>query len=90
LSHKSEREKIRPLPNLQERVDRHDREIAANRKLVHAGMKMLVKSEEEHRAMRVELRQLAAAQRETDRQLQALIRTLRGGNGHSRRQIDIQ
>ena len=74
------------MATLKERVDRHDREIAAIRKLIHAGMKMIVKSEEERRAMRAELRELAASQRETDRQLQALIRSLRGGgNGHTRR-----
>jgi hypothetical protein len=67
------------VATLKERVDRHDREIAAIRKLIHAGMKMIVKNEEE-------IRKLAASQRETDRQLQALIRSLRGGgNGHTRR-----
>jgi hypothetical protein len=85
------------MATLKERVDRHDREIAAIRKLIHAGMKMIVKSEEDRLALRSELRELAAAQRETarqqretDRQLQAFIRSLRrGGNGHTRRP-DIQ
>jgi Xaa-Pro aminopeptidase len=62
---------------LKERVDKHDREIAAIRKLIHTGMKMLVKLEEE-------VRELTASQRETDRQLQAFIRSLRrGSNGHT-------
>ena len=62
---------------LKERADKHDREIAAIRKLIHAGMKLLVKLEEE-------VRELAASQRETDRQLQAFIRSLRrGSNGHA-------
>jgi Xaa-Pro aminopeptidase len=62
---------------LKERVDKHDREIAAIRKLIHTGMKMLVKLEEE-------VRELTASQRETDRQLQAFIRSLRrGANVHA-------
>lgn len=65
------------MATLKERVDKHDREIAAIRKLMHTGMKMLVKLEEE-------VRELAASQRETDRQLQAFIRSLRrGSNGHA-------
>jgi hypothetical protein len=60
------------MATFKERIDQHDREIAAIRKLVLTGMKMLVK--------------LEASQRETDRQLQAFIRSLRqGGNGHTKR-----
>ena len=76
---------------LKERVGKHDREIAAIRKLIHTGMKLFVKLEEaqiamrqEQIAFRKELRELAASQRETDRQLQAFIRSLRrGSNGHA-------
>lgn len=58
----------------QEHLTRHDREIAAIRKLVLTGTKML--------------NNLAQSQRETDRQLQLLVRSLqRGGNGHTRRPI---
>lgn len=66
-----------------ERIDRHDREIVAIRKLVHAGMKMLVKSgqnllqlEGERIEFRKELRELRASQRETNRLLQDPIRSL--------------
>lgn len=76
---------------LEARVSRHDREIAAIRKLIVTGMKMLVKSDRNllrlegaQIAMRDDMRELAAAQRETDRQLKGLIRALeRGRNGHS-------
>lgn len=76
---------------LTEKVDKHDREIAAIRKLIHTGMKMFVKLEEaqitlqqEQIAFRKQLRELRASQRETDRQLQAFIRSLRrGSNGHT-------
>ena len=65
------------MATVKERVDKHEREIAAIRKLIHTGMKMLVKVQEE-------LRELTASQRETDRQLQAFIRSLRrGSNGHT-------
>ena len=60
---------------------KHDREIAAIRKLVLTGMKML-------NSLTESLRQLSASQRETDRQLQVLIRSLqRGSNGHSKRTV---
>ena len=76
------------MPTYKERIDRHDREISAIRKLIHAGMKMLVKSDQnllrlegdqivlrqEQIAFRRELRELHAAQRETGRQLEAFIR----------------
>jgi predicted nucleic acid-binding Zn-ribbon protein len=91
------------MATLKERVDRHDREIAAIRKLIVVGMKMLVKSEQnllrlegdmstmqrEHSAFRKEMRELAAAQRQTERQLEAFIRSVQGGgNGHVKRRID--
>lgn len=71
-----------------EHLDRHDREIAAIRKLVLTGMKMLNGLIESQRRLEASHRRLEASQRETDRQLQILIRSLqRGGNGHSKRAI---
>jgi Skp family chaperone for outer membrane proteins len=62
---------------LESRVTQHDKEIAAIRKLVLQGMKMLVKNQDD-------IRKLAAAQKETNRMLKGLIRSLeRGRNGHS-------
>jgi len=81
---------------LAQRVSQHDREIGAIRKLLLAGMKMLNRVDQqldrlagEQEAMRKDLRELAAIQRqtaaegrETRRDLQRLIRSLaRGGNG---------
>ena len=60
----------------QEHLSRHDREIAAIRKLVLTGMKMIVS--------------LTASQRETDKQLQMLVRSLRGTNGHAKRNVNLQ
>ena len=53
------------MTTVKERVDKHDREIAAIRKLIHTGMKLFVKLEEaqiairqEQSAFRKELREL--------------------------------
>ena len=64
-----------------EHLARHDREIAAIRKLILTGMKML-------NTLTASQQRLSDSQRETDKQLQALIRSLqRGTNGHSKRSI---
>ncbi|HEX4595486.1 MAG TPA: hypothetical protein VH157_14480 [Bryobacteraceae bacterium] len=62
---------------LETRVTEHDRQIAAIRKLILTGMKMLVETQTQVKA-------LAGSQRETDKMLQGLIRSLKGGshNGH--------
>jgi hypothetical protein len=71
------------------RLSKHDREIDAIRKLIRMGMRLLVNTDQqlnrlagEHDLFQRQLRQQAAAGRETDRRLNALIRALeRGGNG---------
>ena len=83
---------------LEARVSKHDREIAAIRKLLLTGMKMLARSQEhskavdrqldliagEHAALAKDMRELAAAQRRTEATLERFIRSLGrgGGNGH--------
>jgi hypothetical protein len=63
---------------LEARVSEHDRQIAAIRKLILTGMKML-------NQLAGEQRETARQQRETDRQLQAFIRSMRrGSNGHQK------
>ena len=54
---------------LETRVTEHDRQIAAIRKLILTGMKMLNETQTQVKA-------LTASQRETDRMLQGLIRSL--------------
>lgn len=86
------------MKSVETRLSQHDREIAAIRKLLMAGMKMLgsiqrvqrqtdqqlLKLAGEHIETRRELRELAAAQRTTEKKLQGLIASLeRGRNGHS-------
>jgi hypothetical protein len=54
---------------VKERMDRHDREIAAIRKLVLTGTKMMVRAQEERSDIRRELKELAAAQKKTEESL---------------------
>ena len=73
------------MSKIEERLDRHDKQIAAIRDLVKEGMRLVIET-------RKDIRALAAAQRRTDASLQALINTLRrsGGNGHSKTPSDLQ
>jgi hypothetical protein len=66
------------------RVAQHDREIAAIRKLMLAGMKMLAKHDQNF--LRIEAEQLALRkdQRRTEKTLERFIRSMeRGRNGHT-------
>ena len=80
-----------------ERLDSHDRQLAAIRKLIATGMRMLVKGQEEHAALREdhralhrEVRELAAMQKRTEAMLQSFINSMkRGGNGHSKKGVDL-
>ena len=73
---------------LEARVTEHDRQIAAIRKLILAGMKMINESQALARENQAQIKALAAAQHETDRMLKGLIRSLeRGRNGHSKTDI---
>jgi hypothetical protein len=79
-----------------QRLDQHDKQIAAIRDLVKEGIKMVVETRRmalETRRLALEtrkdLRELAAAQKRTDASLHALIDSLRGGgNGHTKRRVD--
>ena len=75
-----------------EHLSKHDREIAAIRKLILLGMKLLNQQQQEgikfRREFREELRALAAAQKRTDAALRGLIESRT--NGHTKRKVDIQ
>jgi hypothetical protein len=68
-----------PKATLQERVTQHDREIAAIRKLVLTGMKMIVD-------LQKGMKELQAAQKRTELTLERFIRSLErdGGNGYNK------
>lgn len=68
-----------------ERIDRHDREIAAIRKLMMTGTKMLVRSEKRIDNLTAAVDRLERSQEKTDAALKDFIRSLKGGsNGHSK------
>lgn len=70
------------MNNTKERLDKHDRQIAAIRTLLQEGMRLVV-------GTRKDIRALAAVQKRTEQNIQALINTMkRGGNGHSK--ADVQ
>ena len=64
---------------------RAERQMAAIRKLIQTGMRMIVKNEELIKATQVELRELSAAQRVTETKLQGLIDSLRRSRNGSHR-----
>ena len=67
-----------------ERLDRHDRQIAAIRALIQDGMRLVVET-------RKDMRTVVAMQKRTEEKLEALIGSLkRGGNGHAKKRLDIQ
>ena len=75
-----------------ERLDQHDVEIAAIRRLIKDGMKLVVGTRQDIRLLAQDIRKLAASQKKTDANLNALISSLRrgGGNGHSKAKVDLQ
>ncbi len=67
-----------------DRLNKHDKQIAAIRNLVQRGMELVVQS-------RKDIRSLTAAQKRTDASLKTLIDSMRGGgNGHSKVKVDLQ
>ena len=72
-----------------QRLDQHDKQIAAIRDPVKEGIKLVVETRRLALETRKDLRELAAAQKRTDASLHALIDSMRGGgNGHTKRRVD--
>jgi hypothetical protein len=76
---------------VESRLGEHDRQIAAIRKLMMAGMRMLSRTDTQINlltgkidALADDMRKLAAAQAATEKKLGSLIDTLRGRNGHGK------
>jgi hypothetical protein len=66
-----------------ERLDKHDKQIAAIREIINAGMRLVYQEKRLGFEARKEIRDLAAAQKKTEQSLQAFIDSMRrGGNGH--------
>ena len=84
-----------PKMTTKEHLAKHDREIAAIRKLVQEGMRMVHEYHQETRAYvresRKEMKELRAAQKATEASLKAFIDTMRGaGNGHAKGNVDLK
>jgi hypothetical protein len=62
-----------------------ERQMAAIRKLIQTGMRMIVKNEELVKVTQAELRELTAVQKVTETKLQGLIDALRRGRNGSHR-----
>jgi Spy/CpxP family protein refolding chaperone len=70
-----------------EHLEKHDRQIAAIRELIHQGMRLVV---DNMRETRKDIRELRAAQKRTEASLKALIDSMRGaGNGHAKTKLDL-
>jgi len=71
-----------------EHLSKHDREIAAIRKLILLGMKLVNLQQQEALKFRKDLRELHQAQKRTDAALRNLIGSR--ANGHTKSKIDLQ
>jgi hypothetical protein len=66
--------------NNKERPDQHDRQIVAIRELVHEGTRLGIDTRKDIRAIAAMQKATAAAQKNTDASLKALIESLRSGS----------
>jgi hypothetical protein len=68
-----------------ERLDKHDKQIASIRALIHEGMRLVVETRKDIRTLAIMQQATATAQKSTEASLKALIDGLRGGgNGHAK------
>ena len=76
---------------LKERVDQHDREIAAIRKLILQGMKMINSLAASQKRTEAKLDRLEAKVDLLATKVDSLVDTMRRGrNGHTKRKLDLQ
>ena len=74
-----------------ERLDRHDRQIAAIRSLIQEGMRLVVETRKDLRVIAAMQKKTDEMQKRTESKLEALIDSMtRGGNGHAKRRLDIK
>lgn len=65
-------------------LEKHDRQIAAIRELIHEGMRLMIETRKDIRKLAAMQTATASAQTRTEASLKALIDSMRrGGNGHS-------
>ena len=72
-----------------EHLEKHDRQIAAIRELIHEGMRLVIETRKDIRTLAAAQARTQAAQARTDASLKALIDSMRGGgNGHTKRRVE--
>jgi len=66
------------------RMDRFDRSLDGIRKLIQTGMKLMVQNQQDSRQLKVAMKELAVAQKQTERRLNAFLASMqKGSNGRS-------
>jgi hypothetical protein len=74
-----------------DRLDRHDRQIAAIRGLIQEGMRLGVETRKDLRVIAGMQKKTDEMQKRTEAKLEALIDSMtRGGNGHAKRRLDVK
>jgi hypothetical protein len=74
---------------VEERLDRHDKQIATIGDLVKDGMRLVVETRKDFRKLAEMQIATSAAQKRTEESLNAFIRSMtRGGNGHEKKMVD--
>jgi hypothetical protein len=71
------------MAKVQERLDKHDRQIAAMRELVRDGIRLVMEN-------RKDIRALTLSQKRTEALLQSYLSSLQRGNGHGKSKADVQ
>jgi len=70
------------MAKVSERLDKHDRQIAAMRELIREGMRLVMEN-------RKDIRALTLSQKRTDAMLQSFLNSLKRGNGNGKSKVDI-
>jgi uncharacterized coiled-coil DUF342 family protein len=80
------------MSKITERLNKHDKQIAAIRDLVKEGMRMIIETRKDIRDTRKDIHDTRKDIRRLEVSLQALIDSLRrtGGNGRSKAPVDLQ
>lgn len=72
----------------EERIDRHDKQIAAIGKMLQEGWRLVLETRKDIRTLAQMQKATAAAQQKTEASLKAFIDSMRrGGNGHKKSDI---
>jgi hypothetical protein len=72
------------MDRFEARMDRFERSLDGIRKLIQTGMKLMVQNQQDSRDLKAAMKELAREQKETQRNLNAFLASMRkGSNGRS-------